>query len=107
MVNSTCKFSMVQADVTRHKLISTNSNRWYYDGSIDHTNSHCLYPHYNFCSGLGIDFSEMNKRLGIDSLQYMEKTGQTGKTEKTEGRQKSKADSNLSLTKTYKSTTCW
>jgi hypothetical protein len=33
-----------------------------------------LYPYYNFCPGLGINFSEMNTRLGIDSLQYMEET---------------------------------
>ncbi len=33
-----------------------------------------LYPYYNFCPGLGINFSEMNMRLGIDTLQYMEET---------------------------------
>jgi hypothetical protein len=75
MPNSTykIKFTMVQANFNRHKLTLANC-RWYYDGPIDKTNAHCLYPYYNFCPGLGINFSEMNTRLGIDSLQYMEET---------------------------------
>jgi hypothetical protein len=54
MPNSTYKFSMVQADFNRHKLTLANC-RWYYDGPIDKTNAHCLYPYYNFCPGLGIN----------------------------------------------------
>jgi hypothetical protein len=76
MPNSTYKFSMVQADFTRHKLTLANC-RWYYDGPIDKTNAHCLYPYYNFCPGLGINLSEMNTRLSIDTLQYMEETTKT------------------------------
>ncbi len=72
--NSTYKFSMVQADFTRHKLTLANC-RWYYDGPIDKTNAHCLYPYYNFCPDLGINFRyELNARLSIDTLQYMEET---------------------------------
>jgi hypothetical protein len=62
---------MVQADFTRHKLTVANC-RWYYDGPIDKTNAHCLYPYHNFCPGLGINFSDMNALLSIDTLQYME-----------------------------------
>jgi hypothetical protein len=70
---STRDSSACQADFARHKLTLAN-NRWYFDGPIDKTNAHCLYPHYNFCPGLGINFSEMNMRLSIDTLQYMEET---------------------------------
>ena len=73
MPNATYKFSTVQADFNRHKLTIANC-RWFFDGPIDKTNAHCLYPYHSFCPGLGINFSEMNTRLGIDSLQYMEET---------------------------------
>jgi hypothetical protein len=73
MPNGTYKFSTVQSDFNRHKLTLANC-RWYYDGPMDKTNAHCLYPYHSFCPGLGINFKEMNTRLGIDSLQYMEET---------------------------------
>ena len=60
MPNSTYKFSTVQADFARHKMTLVNC-RWYYDGPIEKTNAHYLYPYYSFCPGLGINFGEMNE----------------------------------------------
>jgi hypothetical protein len=74
MINKEYSYSRMFWGFTQQKTFKLAANRWYYEGPIEKTLSSCLYPYYQYCPGLDIDFRRCNTNLQLNRLQYMEES---------------------------------
>ena len=74
MINKDYSYKRVAFDFAQMKTLTLYANRWYYEGPFAQTHNSCLYPYYQYCPGLDIDFRRCNINLQINRLQYMEET---------------------------------
>ncbi len=74
MINKEYSYSRMFWGFTQHKTFQLAANRWYYEGPIEKTLSSCLYPYYQYCPGLDIDFRRCNINLQLNRLQYMKES---------------------------------